>query len=64
MAKKRPEIVENAEGAQDAAQEPEAQDLTITLQADNLRLSGEVATLKERVDKLAHVVLQNWGRVI
>jgi len=38
---------------------------TITLlQGDNIRLSRELAELRERMDKFAHVVLQNWGKVI
>lgn len=45
------------------AKEPE-QDIITALQADNLRISGELQVAKERIDKLALVVLQNWGKVI
>lgn len=69
MAKKKPEPVETSEDGHpgEVAQEPQAEqepNMVTLLQGDNIRLSAEVMELKARVDKLAHVVCQNWGKVI
>ena len=67
MAKRKSEPIETSEDGHPVETQQEAQaepSMVTLLQGDNIRISAEVVELKARVDKLAHVVCQNWGKVI
>lgn len=71
MARKKPEPEshlidgigpQEPEVSQDS--QPESTDIITALQADNIRLSGELESLKRRFDAVAALVWNNWGKVI